>query len=69
MYMVFSTLVNFNFQLMFSIVAMVIRMDASIPETTQLACYLNQCLDVVQSSELLCEVLFDQVTFILLWDG
>ena len=43
MYMVFSTLVI----AMFSIVAMVIRIDSSIPETTQLACYFNQCHYVV----------------------
>ena len=50
MYMMFSMLVN----AIFSIVAMVIRMDASIAETTQLACCANQCLCVVSSSELLC---------------
>jgi hypothetical protein len=31
----------------FSIAAMVIYTDAAVPETAQLACYLNQCLCVV----------------------
>ena len=43
---------------MFSIVAFVIHIDAAIPETTQLACCLNQCLCVVYSIVLLCLVLF-----------
>ena len=42
----------------FSVVSMVIHLDAAVTETAQLACCLTQWLCVVQSSELQCSALF-----------